>query len=243
MQASLFPLSCVHACHATSGGRRCAKASSVPQVRLSACMRAYTHLHTKKCKTDVCLCGGRRNDRKDFEQEIKFANDKQKQDAFNAAFVSVCSTGVKKEVDLLLSHVRISRKKDRVRERDREGRDGGEGEEEGEWGTAGRNRNVLDSQVLQTSSDRFGCGSTFSSFHHHTYDKSAFCCQSPDHLDLWLQRVSISRPRLTARRRAQSSSPASCGLRMADSSTWSRNSSQSKSLPPLPFTVTVTYML
>jgi hypothetical protein len=43
----------------------------------------------------------------DFEQEIKFADDKQKQDAFNAAFVSVCSTGVKKEVDLLLSHVSI----------------------------------------------------------------------------------------------------------------------------------------
>lgn len=40
-----------------------------------------------------------------FAQEIKFANDKQKQDAFNAAFVSVCSTGVKKEIDLLLAQV------------------------------------------------------------------------------------------------------------------------------------------
>ncbi len=39
-------------------------------------------------------------------KKIEFANDEQKKEAMNAAFVSVCSTGVKKEVDLMLAQVR-----------------------------------------------------------------------------------------------------------------------------------------
>ncbi len=38
-------------------------------------------------------------------KKIEFTNDQQKKEAMNAAFVSVCSTGVKKEVDLMLAQV------------------------------------------------------------------------------------------------------------------------------------------
>ena len=40
-------------------------------------------------------------------QEIKFSDEKQKKEAMNAAFVSVCSTGIKKEVDLMLAQVPV----------------------------------------------------------------------------------------------------------------------------------------
>ena len=40
-------------------------------------------------------------------KKIEFSNDQQKKEAMNAAFVSVCSTGIKKEVDLLLAQVSL----------------------------------------------------------------------------------------------------------------------------------------